>query len=150
MLIQLIYASRSSRVLGPADVKDILGASQRNNTRAGITGALCLHNGIFLQLLEGDRAAVNVLYHRLLKDSRHRETAVLDLSERFDGVRPDPLRVPPERLRQAFIALDGDEAGRALLEPLNFKGLVTATDSEWDSIRALRLKQPVGSTAVRQ
>lgn len=89
MLIQLIYASRSSRVLGPADVKDILGASQRNNTRAGVTGALCLHNGIFLQLLEGDRAAVNVLYHRLLKDSRHRDTAVLDLSEipyrRFTG-----------------------------------------------------------------
>ncbi|MDZ7864154.1 BLUF domain-containing protein [Acidovorax sp.] len=42
MLIQLIYASRCSRVLGPADVKDILGASQRNNTRAGITGALRL------------------------------------------------------------------------------------------------------------
>lgn len=55
-----------------------------------------------------------------------------------------------ERLRQAFIALDGDEAGRALLAPLNFKGLVAATDSEWDSIRALRLKQPVGSTAGKK
>ena len=81
MLIQLIYASRSSRVLGPADVKDILGASQRNNTRAGVTGALCLNNGIFLQLLEGDRAAVNALYHRLLKDTRHKDTAVLDFGE---------------------------------------------------------------------
>ena len=81
MLVQMIYASRSSRVLGPADIKDILGASQRNNARAGITGALCLHNGIFLQLLEGDRTAVNVLYHRLLKDSRHRDAAILDLAE---------------------------------------------------------------------
>ena len=58
MLIQLTYASRTSRVLGPADIKDILSASQRNNARAGITGALCLNNGIFLQQLEGDRAAV--------------------------------------------------------------------------------------------
>lgn len=81
MLIQLTYASRTSRILGPADVKDILGASQRNNTRAGITGALCLNHGIFLQQLEGDRAAVNTLYHRLLKDSRHKDTAVLDFGE---------------------------------------------------------------------
>lgn len=89
MLIQLTYASRTARVLGPADIKDILGASQRNNTRAGITGALCLNNGIFLQQLEGDRAAVNALYHRLLKDIRHRDTAVLDFCEipsrRFTG-----------------------------------------------------------------
>lgn len=89
MLIQLIYASRTSRMLGPADIKDILSASQRNNARAGVTGALCLHNGIFLQLLEGDRAQVNALYHRLLKDTRHRDTEILDLSEipfrRFTG-----------------------------------------------------------------
>ena len=81
MLIQLTYASRTSRLLGPADVKDILGASQRNNARAGITGALCLNHGIFLQQLEGDRTAVNALYHRLLKDSRHKDTAVLDFCE---------------------------------------------------------------------
>lgn len=81
MLIQLTYASRASRMLGPGDVKDILGASQRNNTRAGITGALCLSNGIFLQQLEGDRTAVNALYHRLLNDKRHHATAILDFGE---------------------------------------------------------------------
>lgn len=81
MLIQLTYASRTSRMLGPGDVKDILGSSQRNNARAGITGALCLNNGIFLQQLEGDRAEVNALYHRLLKDTRHKDTAVLDFGE---------------------------------------------------------------------
>jgi hypothetical protein len=81
MLIQLTYASRTSRILGPGDVKDILGASQRNNLRAGITGALCLSNGIFLQQLEGDRTAVNELYHRLLSDKRHHGTAVLDFGE---------------------------------------------------------------------
>ena len=81
MWIQLTYASRASRVLGPADVKDILAASQRNNARAGVTGALCLNHGIFLQQLEGDRATVNALYHRLLKDSRHKDTAVLDFAD---------------------------------------------------------------------
>ncbi len=81
MLVHMIYTSRSSHVLGPADIKDIFAVSQRNNSRAGTTGALCLHNGIFVQLLEGDRPAVNVLYHRLLKDSRHRDAAILDLRE---------------------------------------------------------------------
>jgi len=62
-------------------------------------------------------------------------------------------RVSPEvaeRLRQAFISLSADEAGRALLAPLSFKGLVAATDSEWDAVRALKLKQPVGFTAAKQ
>jgi Sensors of blue-light using FAD len=59
----------------------ILQASQRNNARVGVTGALCLANGIFLQQLEGDRAEVNRLYHRILADPRHREPAVLDFTE---------------------------------------------------------------------
>src|SRR4051812_49758870 len=81
MLIQLIYASRAAPILGPADVKDILGASQRNNARLGVTGTLCLNNGIFLQVLEGDRTVVNALYHRILRDGRHKDPAVLDVQE---------------------------------------------------------------------
>ncbi len=46
MLIRLIYASRTKN-LGPMDVKDILQRSQRNNQKLGVTGALCLSNGIF-------------------------------------------------------------------------------------------------------
>ncbi len=81
MLIQLTYASRTSKTLVPDDLKAILAASQRNNTRAGVTGALCLANGIFLQQLEGDRTTVNQLYHRILADPRHRDPAILDFAE---------------------------------------------------------------------
>ena len=81
MLIQLTYASRTAHILGPGDVKDILQSSQRNNAALGVTGALCLTNGIFLQQLEGDRAAVNQLYHRILKDIRHKDTQILDFNE---------------------------------------------------------------------
>lgn len=81
MLIQLTYASRVSKMLAPGDLQSILTASKRNNARVGITGALCLANGIFLQQLEGDRTAVNLLYHRILLDPRHREPAILDFSE---------------------------------------------------------------------
>jgi hypothetical protein len=81
MLIQLTYASRTNSVLGPGDVKDILQSSAKNNGALGITGMLCLSNGIFLQQLEGDRDAVNLLYHRILLDKRHKEPAVLDFNE---------------------------------------------------------------------
>ncbi len=81
MLVQLTYASRTAGILAANDVKDILAASRRNNVLVGVTGALCLSNGIFLQQLEGDNIEVNALYHRLLRDERHRDPAILDFSE---------------------------------------------------------------------
>ena len=77
----MTYASRTSKTLIPEDLQAILMASQRNNARVGITGALCLSNGIFLQQLEGDRTSVSQLYHRILADPRHRDPASLDFSE---------------------------------------------------------------------
>jgi Sensors of blue-light using FAD len=81
MLIQLTYASRSLPDTGPEDVKEILHVSQRNNALLGLTGALCVANGIFLQQLEGDSQTVNQLYCRLLNDPRHKDIAILDFSE---------------------------------------------------------------------
>ena len=55
-----------------------------------VTGALSLSNGIFLQCLEGERSAVNALYHHILKDKRHNKPEVLALEEitqrQFDPV----------------------------------------------------------------
>lgn len=81
MLIRLTYASRSVGSLAASDVKDIVRSSQRNNAPLGVTGALLLANGIFLQCLEGDHLAVNALYHRILLDPRHREPAILSFGE---------------------------------------------------------------------
>ena len=81
MLIQLTYASRTAKTLAADDLQNILVASQRNNSRVGVTGALCLANGIFLQQLEGDRSEVSKLYHRILLDPRHRDPAILDFAE---------------------------------------------------------------------
>jgi hypothetical protein len=88
MLIRLIYASRTHGAITPVDVKDIVHTSRRNNAGLGVTGALMLSNGIFLQCLEGDHLAVNALYHRILLDTRHREPAILqftDIDQRLYG-----------------------------------------------------------------
>jgi len=113
MLIQLTYASRATRILGPADVKDILATSQRNNAAAGVTGALCLANGIFLQQLEGDRNVVNQVYTRILGDSRHKDTAILDFSEiaarRFGNWNMGLISTVAEN-RQVFLKYSGSNS----------------------------------------
>lgn len=81
MLVQLTYASRISKALASEDIKNILQQSQTNNQADGVTGALCLSNGIFLQILEGDRNTVNSVYHKILQDSRHKDPAILDYRE---------------------------------------------------------------------
>lgn len=81
MLVRMIYASRATGGLTPPDVKDIIRSSRRNNGALGVTGALILSNGIFLQCLEGDHINVNALYHRIIRDQRHREPAVLGFRE---------------------------------------------------------------------
>ena len=106
MLIRLIYASRSAGVLTPLDVKDIVQRSQRNNAKAGVTGALMLSNGIFLQCLEGDHLVVNALYHRLLLDARHRDPAILaygEIEQRLYGSWAMGLVTTTESNRQMFL-----------------------------------------------
>jgi histidinol dehydrogenase len=39
---------------------------------------------------------------------REGDAALLDLTERFDGIRPDPLRIPIEQLQQAWEATPAD------------------------------------------
>lgn len=113
MLIQLTYASRPTRILGPADVKDILATSQRNNAAVGVTGALCLANGIFLQQLEGDRNVVNQVYTRILADTRHKDTAILDFSEiparRFVSWNMGLISTVAEN-RQVFLKYSGSNS----------------------------------------
>ncbi|MFN4003347.1 MAG: BLUF domain-containing protein [Hylemonella sp.] len=112
MLVQLTYASRTTRPLGPADVKDILHASQRNNAEAGVTGALCLADGVFLQVLEGDRRAVNRIYNRILGDSRHQDPAILDFCEiaarRFGSWNMGLIAAVQEN-RQIFLKYSGSK-----------------------------------------
>ncbi len=56
-------------------------------------------------------------------------------------------RVPTairDKIAEVLLALDQDEEGRKLLEPLSFKGIIRASDGEWDEIRRLKLEQTLG------
>jgi hypothetical protein len=87
MLARLIYASKAIG-LRAADLADILEVSRVDNPKAGITGALGLLDGVYLQYLEGDDAALEALYARIQIDLRHRDPVVLDRT--FIAVRAFP------------------------------------------------------------
>lgn len=83
MLVRLLYASRAVGKIDEALVGSILQKAREHNAEHGLTGFLCTssESGVFLQVLEGGRAAVNELYGRILRDGRHRDVTLLDYEE---------------------------------------------------------------------
>jgi hypothetical protein len=73
----LVYASRATGRLTPAEVKSIQETSIRNNASAGVTGVLLSDCVWFLQVLEGDTGAVETLYEKISHDPRHTDLRVL-------------------------------------------------------------------------
>jgi len=89
MLVRLLYASRAAEPVTPELVDSILRSSHAHNPALGITGVLCYGGDVYMQVLEGGRSAVNDLYNKIVRDSRHREVMLLLYEEiaerRFAG-----------------------------------------------------------------
>jgi len=97
---------------------EILGASDRNNRRDGLTGVLMRHGGRFMQAIEGRRADVDRLMDRLRADSRHRNIRLIsdqDVPERLFRQWPMTLveMTPEARLILNGATLDQLGADRA-------------------------------------
>ena len=88
MLVRLLYASRAVDS-NPQAIEAILAQARAHNTASGITGILCHGGGVFLQAIEGGRAAVSALYGHIQKDARHKDVELLHFEEiserRFGG-----------------------------------------------------------------
>jgi hypothetical protein len=89
MLVRLMYASRAVPAVNQEELMAIVRKSKANNGPLGVTGVLCFSEGIFLQVLEGGRSAVNRLYNRIVTDNRHTQVELLSYQEigerRFAG-----------------------------------------------------------------
>jgi hypothetical protein len=84
-----MYASRAVPAVDQEELLAILKKSKANNPKAGVTGVLCFSEGVFMQVLEGGRGAVNKLYNRIVADARHSDVLLLNYEEiaerRFAG-----------------------------------------------------------------
>jgi len=59
----------------------ILEKSNSHNKKENITGVLCQGSGLWMQVLEGERSQVNLLYSRIMVDRNHRNVELLSMEE---------------------------------------------------------------------
>jgi len=100
-LERLVYESRATgSTTSLLNLVAILGESQRNNVRDGVTGVLAAHGDRFIQVLEGSGGALDRLTRRLVEDRRHRDMTILErtpIGERlFDRWVMASARIKPE------------------------------------------------------
>lgn len=71
-VFRLVYRSTSTFPTDDTErLGDIFNAARTNNKSRGITGALMVCNGNFVQTLEGEEAAVRSLFDIIRQDPRH-------------------------------------------------------------------------------
>ena len=128
-LYEIIYVSLASRDMRPEDLAQLLDKARAHNAEQGITGMMVYHRRQFIQLLEGERDAVQSLYDRIAGDVRHqqlrkiwdgpiRERGFSDWGMAF--VAPDELdlRCKPgyqHLLDQGLRLAPGDSTGKMMM-----------------------------------
>ncbi len=81
MQVRALYVSRAVGPQTTTVTTSILSSAQLNNRQHGIGGVLCQGQGLYLQVLEGERSAVNRLYSRIVADRRHTDVEMLHFEE---------------------------------------------------------------------
>ena len=81
MLVRLLYVSQPVGPITTTMTTLILEKSTAYNKKENITGVLCQGSGLFLQVLEGERSQVNLLYARIMSDRTHRNVELLSMEE---------------------------------------------------------------------
>ena len=81
MLTRLLYVSKPVGPITTHVTASLLENSRVSNKKSEITGVLCQGSGIYMQVLEGERTAVNALYSRIIADTRHHQVELLSFEE---------------------------------------------------------------------
>jgi hypothetical protein len=71
MMYSLVYVSSAVKKFSQEALHKLLALSAETNVLLGITGMLLYKDGNFMQVLEGDEKAVQMLYSKIRSDVRH-------------------------------------------------------------------------------
>jgi hypothetical protein len=91
-LHRLIYYSQQAFQAGQnadVEVEAIIASSLRNNKIAQLSGLLLVHDGWFVQALEGPAEQVMSTYQRILNDKRHRAGRVISAGPASERLFPE-------------------------------------------------------------
>jgi hypothetical protein len=74
---RMIYCSQATIDFSPDELVTLLSLARRENEKVGLTGMLLYCSESFLQMLEGDQAALEKTYSRITADPRHANLRLL-------------------------------------------------------------------------
>lgn len=89
MLSQIVYSSRAFNPMDSTSLQQILVDARNGNEARDVTGALIYVDGVFLQILEGERGVLDALLTSIRSDSRHDAMKVFHESEIADRAFSD-------------------------------------------------------------
>ena len=81
MLVRLLYVSQPVGPITTTVTTLILEQSNIYNKKENITGVLCQGSGLWMQVLEGERHQVNILYARIMASRHHNNVELLSMEE---------------------------------------------------------------------
>lgn len=77
----LVYVSSATKPFSTEELVALLKKARAKNSQLDITGMLLYKDGNFIQILEGEEAAVKQLYSLISNDPRHCDTIIIDEGE---------------------------------------------------------------------
>lgn len=129
MIYELTYESVAKKGLAIADIDEILEISRAKNSESGITGCLVYYNRRFIQILEGNREAVQKSYQKIEKDNRHRKVRII-------AENAVEKRTFPE-WGMAYFQIDEKNIGRSELEQFRRNFTLLADFSKPESVSSI-------------
>lgn len=103
---RMIYCSQAAFDFSPDELVALLESAREKNTGSGLTGMLLYCSQSFLQMLEGDPAALEETYARIMSDDRHAQLRLLLNVEVSERLFPD--------WRMGFEHIDDEELAEDL------------------------------------
>jgi hypothetical protein len=77
MLHHIAYVSTAVHLMSAAELNEILAQARAINLQVDVTGLLLYNDRSFIQVLEGEEAALREIYGRILVDPRHTRVTTL-------------------------------------------------------------------------
>ncbi|MEM1343817.1 MAG: BLUF domain-containing protein [Pseudomonadota bacterium] len=105
-LSRLVYYSERNPSTS-IDMRGLIRTCHRNNAKSDLTGMLHYDGTSFLQVLEGGRAEVSAIYHRIAADPRHINIILIACQDARERLFPTWLmglsEGKPDDTRQVFL-----------------------------------------------
>lgn len=121
MTHQIVYSSQATGPMTTADLERILVDARAGNEARNVTGALVFVEGVFLQILEGDKDVLRGVMASIARDARHDSVTVFHEAEvdvpTFGTWRMAYVSATPEEV-SAWAGLPGTATIDALLQDI--------------------------------